>query len=147
MGAAALCAGAVGAVPPECRASTSGLAFGEVTAQTKWAEAVGLVTIVCDGGGITRVEVELSSGAQDGSVPLLGGIRSPRATVFLDPSRTVRWGDGSGGSSRLVLQMLADGRPRHVPVYASLEVGGEVVAGRYEALLSLTVHVDDLPAR
>lgn len=129
--------------PVDCRVSSSGLSFGRVAAhEDAPLDAVALVSITCEGEGTARVEVELTTTSGDGRVVLADGTAAPAALLFLDPARTVLWGSRAGAGVPLVREIAADGKPHQVPVYGVLDVGAGVVAGRYDAQLSLAVQAD-----
>ncbi|MRR53673.1 MAG: SCPU domain-containing protein [Deltaproteobacteria bacterium] len=59
--------------------------------------------------------------------------------LFLDPSRTTIWGDGSGGTST-VIRTIEKTSPLNLPVYGRIPARQNLKAGTYSDQLVVTVN-------
>ena len=127
----------------QCSVSTTSVLFGtyDVFVPTP-LDSVGAVVYECNGGAKV-IALTISQG--------LGGTYTPRklfrsATEWLgynlyrDPSRTVIWGNGTGGTSSYTSTNIPNNRDVSVPVYGRINPGQDVRAGIYGDFLTVTVN-------
>ena len=133
-----------------CTITAINVAFGRFDPQnTSPTDSQGSVTYVC-GQVPTRlkavrtpvknVRVEIgrgSSGSFDRAMTV-GGTRL-RYNLYLDPTRQLIWGDGSGGTEVLRHDSPKNGQPYTVPIYARIFPLQDVVPGAYGDGLVVTI--------
>lgn len=128
--AAALAAPLAARAAPGCTAlSASGVAFGsyDPLASTP-LDAAGSISWNCNGVG--SVLVLLSAGASGSAADraLVSGADRLAYNLYVDPARTVVWGDFTGGTPNL----LPGGNGRQTtPVYGRIPAHQDVRAGTY----------------
>ena len=127
----------------QCSISTTPVVFGTYDVFVPAPlDSVGAVVYRCNGGA-HLIAIMISSG--------LGGGFAPRklfrsATEWLgynlyrDPSRTVIWGNGTGGTSFYVTGSIPNNTNVSVPVYGRVDPGQDVRAGIYGDFVSVTVN-------
>ena len=84
-----------------CSVSSTPLMFGQyVPARDGSSDFTATVTVTCTGSGAGAATVEatigLVGGAGSGGRELADGPHRLRYQLYLDPARTIPWGDGSG---------------------------------------------------
>jgi spore coat protein U-like protein len=68
---------------------------------------------------------------------LLGGSETMDYNLYRDGSRTLIWGDGTGGSS--IVTGMGAGVTQDVTVYGRIYAGQNLVAGKYTDSITVTV--------
>jgi spore coat protein U-like protein len=112
IGVALLCATANAA---NCTVSSTGVSFGSYNAlSSSMGDTAGRVTIICSGTQSEHVSYTLSltrPAEQTEGHTLRGVGHTLRYGLFLNSARTVRWGDGTRGTSEIKDSMdLINGR-------------------------------------
>jgi spore coat protein U-like protein len=117
--------------------SASGIAFGAYDPfSTAPLDAAGTLTWRCPGVG--AIQVTLSSGASPTftSRTMVGGMDQLAYNVYLDAARITVFGDGSGGTSVIVLS--GGGPQQKTSVYGRVFPQQDVSAGTYADTLMVT---------
>jgi spore coat protein U-like protein len=135
-----------------CSASSTGVASGSYTPnQSVPADYAGQVTINCQQGALDALpmtvnySVDLSRGASVSYSPrdLVSGTSTLHYNLYIDATRTVVWGDTSGGtasvSGSLQLQSPLGVASASHTVYGRIFGGQNVVPGAYADSILLTV--------
>jgi spore coat protein U-like protein len=86
-----------------CSLATTPLAFGKyVPSVGAPADFTATITVTCTASGITPVAIQgsitLAGAGGFASRQLASGAQHLRYQLYVDPGRTVPWGDGSGGA-------------------------------------------------
>jgi spore coat protein U-like protein len=102
------------------------------------ASGVGSISIRCQGGGGYAYDVSLSSGQSHSFVSRLmkSGANSLNYNIFTSASRTVIWGDGTGGSST---QTAYKNSTTTLSLFGQIPAGQDVAIGTYTDNLIATV--------
>jgi spore coat protein U-like protein len=142
--AAALCL--TGSLPaladgPSCKiGSVVGVGFGayDVFSDAPNNSGVGRVTIQCNGIRRQTVVVTLSAGHSHSFAAriLSSGGNSLAYNLYTSASRSVIWGDGTGGSSTMT---VAGDASTSLSVYGQIPAGQDPGAGSYSDSILLTV--------
>lgn len=136
-------AGNAGAAPASCSISSSpGVGFGNYDIfPTTPTDSTGTITIVCDKTTWATVAI--------GQSPNSGGF-NPRQmrrsgetdllsyNIFTDSSRTIIWGDGTGGTQTITEHAFND-TPLSLTMYGRIPAGQDVSTGFYSENLTATV--------
>lgn len=128
-----------------CRVTTTGMNFGayDVFAAVP-RDTTGTVTVACDRNPPTDVTVSI------GASPTSGGFnpRQMRRTsgtdrlnynLFTTASMTTAWGDGSAGTSTVLLGKVNKNRPVTATIYGRIPPGQNVSVGTYTDTLTVTI--------
>ena len=126
----------------QCSVSTTPVTFGtyDVFVPTP-LDSVGSVVYRCNGGAPT-IAITMSAGQGAGFSPrkLFSASEWMGYNVFRDPSRTVVWGDGTGGTSFYVTASIPNNIDVSVPAYGRVDAGQDVRAGAYADHISVTIN-------
>lgn len=128
-----------------CTVSTTPVSFGnyDVFAATA-LDTTGTVALYCNNPEQKPmpVRVSISSGASGSFNPrqmrFAGGIERMSYYLFIDPSRTVIWGDGTGGTSAFATTIDKTG-PLNATIYGRVPARQNLRAGAYGDNLVVTV--------
>lgn len=145
IGIFALVAIAASALPAraECFVETKAIVFPQYDVYSvKALEAEGAISYKCtsDQVGITttfRITIEPSP---DGTFVhrMMRGGEALLYDLFIDPARTMIWGNGSKGTLAYVGACCAVGKYTTAGIYARIPPGQDVSAGRYSDTLLVT---------
>lgn len=125
-----LAAPAQAAGSASCTLATTPLAFGRyVPSRNSPSDFTSTITVTCIAAGTAPVSLLgtialLNSGGSSGRV-LRDGADRLRYQLFLDPGRTIPWGDGSGDSQTKSVSGTVD---PNAPFRATLTIYGRVLA-------------------
>ena len=128
-----------------CLVSATGMNFGayDVFAAVP-RDSAGSVTVACDRNPPTDVTVSI------GPSPASGGF-NPRQmrhasqadrmnyNLFTTPSMTTVWGDGSAGTSTVLLRKVNKNRPVTTTIYGRIPPGQNVSVGAYSDSVTVTI--------
>jgi spore coat protein U-like protein len=128
-----------------CLVSATGVNFGayDVFAAAP-RDTAGTVTVACDQNPPTDVTVSI------GPSPTSGGFQPRRMrhntlpdrldyNLFIAPSMGTVWGDGSAGTSTVVLRRVNRNRPALTTIYGRIPPGQNVSVGAYTDTLTVTI--------
>ncbi|HEX9850530.1 spore coat U domain-containing protein [Candidatus Deferrimicrobium sp.] len=128
-----------------CLVSATGMNFGayDVFAAVP-RDSAGTVTVACDPNPPTDVTVSI------GSSPTSGGFNPRRMrhvtlsdrldyNLFTTPSMVTVWGDGSAGTSTVLLRKVNRNRPVTTTIYGRIPPGQNVSVGAYSDAVTVTV--------
>lgn len=125
-----------------CNLTTTGVNFGAYDVfLTTPADSTGTATILCD--ATTNVATSI------GQSPNSGGFNPRRMkhsslgdlmiyNLYTDSSRTIIWGDGTGGTST-VTQKAIKNKPLNLTIYGRIPPGQDVSGGLYGETLTVTI--------
>jgi spore coat protein U-like protein len=113
-----------------CSISTTALVFGQyVPSRNGTADLTATVQVICTSSGETPVAVQgrisLIGGGANGRRELADGAHRLSYQLFLDPARTIPWGDGSGASRTQPFSSVVSSA---TPFRAMLTVYGRILA-------------------
>lgn len=120
-----------------CAISTTALAFGQyVPSRSGASDFTATVEVRCTASGTTSVPI-------DGSISLAGaggyarreltdGPNRLRYQLFLDPARTILWGDGSGGTHTKPISGVVGAT---APFRETVVVYGRILARQSDAVV------------
>lgn len=113
-----------------CSISTTALAFGQyVPSRDGASDFTATVQVACTASGALPVPVEgsisLIGRGTNGRRELTDGANHLSYQLFLDPARTIPWGDGSGESRRQPISGVAGGA---TPFHVTVTVYGRILA-------------------
>jgi spore coat protein U-like protein len=128
-----------------CAVTTTGINFGayDVFAAVP-RDTSGTVTVACDRNPPTDVTVSI------GASPTSGGFQ-PRQmrhasqadrmnyNLFTSPSMVTVWGDGSAGTSTVLLRKVNRNRPVTTTIYGRIFPGQNVSVGAYSDSVTVTI--------
>ncbi len=128
-----------------CRVTTTGINFGayDVFAAVP-RDTTGTVTVACDRNPPTDVTISI------GPSPTSGGFQ-PRQmrhasqpdrmnyNLFTSPSMGTVWGDGSAGTSTVLLGKVNRNRPVTTTIYGRIPSGQNVSIGAYSDAVTVTI--------
>ena len=128
-----------------CRVTTTGLGFGayDVFAAPP-RDTTGTVTVACDKNPPTDVIVSIGASSTSGGFHP----RRMRHTtlpdrldynLFTDPSTGTVWGNGSAGTSTVLLRKINKNRPVTTTIYGRIPPGQNVSVGSYAETLTVTI--------
>jgi len=128
-----------------CLVSATGMNFGayDVFAAVP-RDSAGTVTVACDPNPPTDVTVSI------GSSPTSGGFNPRRMrhvtlsdrldyNLFTTPSMVTVWGDGSAGTSTVLLRKVNRNRPVTTTIYGRIPPGQNVSVGTYSDAVTVTI--------
>lgn len=125
-----------------CNLTTTGVNFGAYDVfSTSPTDSTGSVTILCD--ATTTVATSI------GQSPNSGGFNPRRMkhsslgdlmiyNLYTDGSRTIIWGDGTGGTSTVTRKAIKN-KPLDLTVYGRIPPGQDVSGGLYGETLVVTI--------
>jgi spore coat protein U-like protein len=134
--AALLLPGLPRAAPP-CNVNVSGsLAFGTYDGfSTTPLDTTAQLSLKCPASNAPQVWISKGNSATYTPRTLLSGTQALPYNVYLDPARTVIWGDGTGGTS-----VFAPPKGNaQTTIYGRIPAGQDVVPGMYTDDLVVTV--------
>jgi len=128
-----------------CGVTTTGINFGayDVFAAVP-SDTAGTVTVACDRNPPTDVTIAI------GPSPASGGFQ-PRQmrhasqadrmnyNLFTSPSMVTVWGDGSAGTSTVLLRKVNRNRPVTTTIYGRIPPGQNVSVGAYSDSVTVTI--------
>ena len=128
-----------------CRVTTTGVNFGayDVFAAAP-CDTTGTVTVACDSNPPTDVTISI------GPSPTSGGFQ-PRQmrhasqadrmdyNLFASPSMVTVWGNGSAGTSTVLLLQVKKNRPEITTIYGRIPSGQNVSVGAYSDSVTVTI--------
>jgi spore coat protein U-like protein len=128
-----------------CRVTTTGINFGayDVFAAVP-RDTAGTVTVACDQNPPTDVTIAI------GRSPTSGGFQ-PRQmrqasqadrmnyNLFVSPSMVTVWGDGSAGTSTVLLNNVNKNRAVTTTIYGRIPPGQDVSVGAYSDSVTVTI--------
>jgi spore coat protein U-like protein len=100
------------------------------------------LTYRCDGAVAVPVAIDLGRGAASSYFPraMRNGPASLEYNLYLDATRTVPWGDGTGGSSRYGPVLALPGVEVTVNLYARIPARQLALAGFYADMITVTLN-------
>lgn len=133
-GAVWLCASAL-AGAATCTVATTPVGFGAYdTFSTSSNESTGSVTVACDAAAVYSISIGMG-GAGSFRRTMSSGTNRLDYDLYTDATRTVVWGDGSGGTSRV----NGGGTGATHTVYGRITARQNVRAGSYGDSVTVTV--------
>lgn len=137
--------GTAGPALAACTIMTTPVNFGSYNVfASSPLDSIGQVSLRCTGILQLFVQVTLDKGGAATFSPrrLLKGGETLTYNLYLDASRSVIWGDGTGGtqiySQLIVLSLL--GQTITIPVYGRIPAGQDVSAGSYTNTVVTTIN-------
>ena len=128
-----------------CGVTTTGINFGAYDVfATVPRDTAGTVTVACDRNPPTDVTISI------GPSPTSGGFQ-PRQmrhasqadrmnyNLFAAPSMVTAWGDGSAGTSTVLLKKVNRNRPVTTTIYGRIPPGQNVSVGAYSDSVTVTI--------
>jgi spore coat protein U-like protein len=128
-----------------CTVSTDTLSFGSITPLAGQVDAVGEIDVSCFGltTGLDSMTISLSTGGSGtyASRRMINGANTLAYNLYSDAGRTVIWGNGTGGSSSLVVQNQLSllSWSTSTPVYARIPSAPSTRPGTYTDTIVVTV--------
>ncbi|HWI85730.1 MAG TPA: spore coat U domain-containing protein [Sphingomonas sp.] len=127
-----------------CTLSSTALAFGQyVPSRGAPSDFTATINVTCAASGIAPVAILgtvtllASGGASDRE--LTDGLHRMRYQLFLDPARTVVWGDGNGNGGT---QSIAGVVGPTMPFRATFTVYGRILARQFDVVVgNYTAHI------
>jgi spore coat protein U-like protein len=130
-----------------CRVTTTGIDFGayDVFAPVP-RDSAGTVIVTCDRNTRRRTDITISIGPS----PTSGGF-NPRQmrrasgtgrlnyNLYTSPSMSTVWGDGSAGTSTVLLTRVRRRRPVVTTIYGRIPPGQNVSVGSYSDTVTVTI--------
>lgn len=118
-----------------CTVSPQNLSFGLYDPlSSSTSDTVATITVTCDAE--TAFEIALGPGAGSYAArTMAGGADTMVYNLYLDPQRTLVWGDGSGGSNTVA----AVSAQSAFTVYARAPARQNLTPGIYADVISVTV--------
>lgn len=130
-----------GTVVPTCSVTAAALSFGGAIPNpiNSDVDAQSNITATCSSGAAYTIALNAGNGtgATFASRKLSSGPNTLDYTLYTDPSRTVVWGDGTGGSS--VFNGSGSGAAQAIPVYGRIPSPQTVPTGAYNDLIVVTL--------
>jgi spore coat protein U domain-containing protein, fimbrial subunit CupE1/2/3/6 len=120
-----------------CSVSTTPLVFGKyVPSATSPSDFTATITLTCAASGTTPVPIHatiaLTSAGGASARRLTAGARQLRYQLYLDPAKTVLWGDGSSGNDVATVSGVVD---RTTPFRQAFTVYGRILARQSSTLV------------
>lgn len=126
-----------------CRVATPTLAFGAYTPGTGTPlDSSADVQVTCQGGrGLVFIALSAGSSGNMSNRYMLSGSNRLNYNAYLNATRTIIWGDGSGGS-RFILRIMfrPNRRVFDIPVYGRVFAGQNPASGSYADPLVVTAY-------
>jgi spore coat protein U-like protein len=126
----------------QCSISTTPVTFGAYNVfVTAPLDSVGSVIYNCNGGAqVIGITISAGQGGTFGPRKLFRAAEWLGYNLFRDPSRTVVWGNGTGGTSYYWSSSIPNRTDVSVPVYGRINPGQDVRAGTYADNVSVTIN-------
>ena len=128
-----------------CTVTTTPASFGNYDVfSSAPLDTTGTISLMCNNPEKKPmpVTISISSGGSGSFTPrqmrLAGGSYRMNYYLFLDPSRTTIWGDGSGGSSNFTSTIIKT-TPLNATIYGRIPARQNLKAGEYGDNLVVTV--------
>lgn len=128
-----------------CRVTTTGIDFGayDVFAAVP-RDSAGTVTVACDRNPPTDVTISIgpsptSGGFQPRQMRRTSGTDRLDYNLFTTPSTTTVWGDGSAGTSTVLLTKVNKNRPVTTTIYGRIPPAQNVSVGMYSDSVTVTI--------
>jgi len=123
--------------------SIVGLIFGSYDVLSGSAlDSAGSVTYRCDNVSVLdAIRIHLSAGSSPSFQPrtLQQGGNSLQYNLYLDPSRSAVWGDGSAGTSQYGPTLPPEGSSVQLNIYGRVPSRQNVYAGSYSDTVVITI--------
>ncbi|HXE80604.1 MAG TPA: spore coat U domain-containing protein [Vicinamibacterales bacterium] len=125
-----------------CTVSATGVSFGsyDILSPTP-DDSTGSIVILCSPGD-KNIQVSLSTGSSGTYTArtLVNGSDVLLYNLYSDAARTVVWGDGTGGTSVLLIPNWTGGRkPKTYVIYGRMPAQQNAAAGTYADSIVVTV--------
>jgi len=125
-----------------CDINVTPMAFGSLDGfPATVVDSAGSVNINCDPQVSYLIRMDAGRNSNGGftvrKMILLGGSETMEYNLYRDSSRTMIWGDGTGGSS--IVTGMGAGVTQDVPVYGRIHAGQNLMAGKYTDSITVTV--------
>ena len=127
-----------------CQVTTSGgVSFSYDVFDASPADSESAITVTCDASTPSVVSVAIGISTISNSINPrqmlhISGTDVLSYNLFVDPSRTVIWGDDASGAARL-LSNINDNVPRELPIYGRVFPGQDVSSGAYSDVVTVTI--------
>lgn len=131
------------AIAAGCSMDGGQVAFGRLDPLGRDAQqAIGTITLRCDGveGSVVRVGLGSGNSMRFEQREMRDGAHRIRYNLYLDPAHERVFGDDSVGGNTLSLAMPGSGVPMSIPVYAVIAAGQVMRPGAYSD--EITVSID-----
>ena len=125
-----------------CTVNTTAVNFGTYNVFTATPEdATGRVRVRCTGTAPPSVTVHLDKGGAPSFTPrqMRKGTETLDYNLYQDSTRTVIWGDGTGGSQTFVLPNPPRNTNIDVTVYGRIPAGQDASSGTYTSTVTATI--------
>jgi spore coat protein U-like protein len=128
-----------------CRVTATGLNFGAYDVFSVGSlDTTGSVTVTCDRS--TRTDITISIGASPTSggfnprqMPRTSGTDRLNYNLYTSSSMSTVWGNGSAGTSTVLLTRVRRRRPATATIYGRIPAGQNVSVGSYAETLTVTI--------
>ncbi|QQR88794.1 MAG: spore coat protein U domain-containing protein [Myxococcales bacterium] len=120
----------------------AGLSFGSYDVFGPNADTAGSISYSCSGvlpGDVVRIDLSIGGAPSYFPRQMQSGVHRLNYNIYLDASRTVVWGDGSGGSSTYGPLIPADGAATTVNSYGRIPAGQDAYVGTYTDTIIVTM--------
>lgn len=128
-----------------CKVTATGVNFGAYDVfVTAPSDSAGTVTVSCDQNPPIDITVAIGPSASSGAF-LPRSMRSASApdrlnyNLFTNASRNVVWGDGTAGTSTVMLFNVNRNRSQAATIYGRIPPGQNVSVGSYSDTLTVTI--------
>lgn len=128
-----------------CNVTATGISFGayDVFAAAP-LDSTGSVTVSCDYSSPRNVTVSIgaspvSGGFNPRSMRRLSGTDLLNYNLFTTASRSTIWGDGTGGTSTVLLSSVRRNHPRVTTIYGRIPAGQDIRLGSYSDTVTVTI--------
>jgi spore coat protein U-like protein len=128
-----------------CRVTTTGMNFGayDVFAAVP-RDSTGTVTVACDLNPPTDVTISIgpslpSGGFQPRQMRRASGTDRMNYNLYTTASMTTVWGDGSAGTSTVLLRKVNKNHPVTTTIYGRIPPGQNVSVGAYSDAVTVTI--------
>jgi spore coat protein U-like protein len=128
-----------------CTVAATGINFGSYDVfVTAPRDSTGSVTVSCDQSPPTDVTVAIGPSATSGGFNprmMRHASRPDRLNyhLFTNPSMNVIWGDGTAGTSTVLLPRVKKNKPEIATIYGRILPGQDVSVGSYSDRLTVTI--------
>jgi len=129
-----------------CSVTTTPVSFGSYDVFSPAPiDTIGTIFVSCNNPEkkAMPVTISINRGSSGSFNPrqmrLAGGSDRMNYYLFLDPSRTTLWGDGSGGTS-IVTRIIEKTAPLNIPIYGRVPARQNLRVGAYSDQLIVTVN-------
>lgn len=122
----------------ECTNFGGSLAFGEIRPDIlQDVDTAGYLTVRCDSGTYAWITLSYGSYASPGTRRMNSGPDYLNYDLYVDPSRSTQWGDGTLGTS---VSYWGTGFNESIPVYGRIPAGQSVPKGYYGDVVRASVN-------